>query len=134
MCAIPLEHVDETMRSQPVHAVAGAPHFVCGIAVIRGIPVPVVDFASALGQSKSPSSRFVTLKTAERRVALAVDDVLGVRTIDARSISALPPLLSHASAGVVSAIGTLDTDLLMVIQTARLVPESAWAAIAGVTA
>jgi purine-binding chemotaxis protein CheW len=132
---MPLEHVDETMRPQPVHAVRGAPHFVCGIAVIRGIPVPVVDVASALGQSTSQSTRFVTLKTAERRVALAVDDVVGVRTINANSISELPPLLSRASAEIVSAIGTLDAELLMVIRSARLVPETAWAAIeAGVTA
>jgi len=135
LCAMPLEHVDETMRPQPVHAVAGAPHFVCGIAVIRGKPVPVVDVASALGQRDSQSTRFVTIKTADRRVALAVDDVLGVRTIDAKSISELPPLLSHASAEVVSAIATLDSELLMVIRSARLVSEMAWPAIeAGVTA
>lgn len=129
LCALPLEHVDETMRPQPVHAIAGAPHFVRGIAVIRGVPVPVVDVASALGAEESQPTRFVTLRTADRRVAFAVDDVVGVRAIDEKSVSDLPPLLARASVRVVSAIGTLDTDLLMVIQTVRLVPEAVWSVL-----
>lgn len=129
LCAMPLAHVDETMRPQPIHAVAGAPHFVRGIAVIRGAPVPVVDVAPLLGHEKSQSTRFVTLRIADRRVAFAVDDVIGVRTIDANSISKLPPLFTATSADVISAIGTLDVELLMVIRSARLVPEAVWAAI-----
>lgn len=129
LCALPLEHVDETMRPQPVHAVAGAPPFVRGVAVIRGTPVPVVDAAYALGEEASHTTRFVTLRTADRCVAFAVDHVLGVSRIDRKAVADLPPLLAHANVDVVAAIGTLDAELLMVLRSARLVPEAVWAAL-----
>jgi purine-binding chemotaxis protein CheW len=132
LCALPLQHVDETMRPQPVRAVAGVPRFVRGVAVIRGSPVPVVDAASALlggGELSSHVTRFVSLKTADRRVALAVDQVVGVRRIDRRHLSDLPPLLTAASEQVVSAIGTLDGELLIVLRSGKFVPDVVWSAI-----
>ncbi|MGH9372610.1 MAG: chemotaxis protein CheW [Vicinamibacterales bacterium] len=131
LCALPLEQVNETMRPQPVRPVSGAPHFVRGVAVLRGLPVPVIDAASMIGQTESTSrgSRFVALKTADRRVALAVDEVIGVRRIDEGALSDLPRLLAAASEQVVSAIGTLDAELLMVLESGKLVPETVWAAI-----
>ena len=129
LCALPLENIEETMRPQPVHAVAGAPSFVRGIAVIRGVPVPVVDAASVLGEEASRPTRFVTLRTGERRVAFAVHQVLGVTGIDRKAISDLPPLLARASVDVVSAIGTLDAEMLLVLRSAKLVPETVWTEI-----
>ena len=119
------------MRPQPVRAVSGVPPFVRGVAVIRGRPVPVVAAASAIGQAATSSSeaRFVTLKTAERRVALAVDEVVGVRLIDHTQFADVPPLLARAGEHVVSAIGTLDSELLMVLRSGKLVPEATWAAM-----
>lgn len=129
LCALPLEHVDETMRPQPVHAVAGAPRFVRGLAVIRGVPVPVVDAASVLGDEALHPARFVTIRTAHGRVAFAVDHVLGVSRIDRNTVSHLPPLLAHANVDIVAAIGTLDAELLMVLRSIRLVPEAVWTTI-----
>ena len=131
LCALPLQHIAETMRPQPVREIAGVPRFVRGVAVIRGIPVPVVDAASALcgGEPSSHVTRFVALKTADRRVALAVDQVVGVRQIDRQHLSELPPLLSAASEQAVSAIGTLDGELLMVLRSGKFVPDVVWTAI-----
>jgi purine-binding chemotaxis protein CheW len=128
---LPLEHVEETMRPLAVRAVAGVPPFVRGLAVVRGVPVPVVDAKCVCGKDKRSSdvTRFVALKVADRRIALAVDQVLGVRRIDRILLSDLPPLLSAAGEEVVSAIGTLDTELLMVLRSGKLVPEDVWKAI-----
>jgi purine-binding chemotaxis protein CheW len=62
-------------------------------------------------------------------VAPAVDDVLGVRRIDDRHPSQVPPLLAGASVHLVAGIATLDAELLVILQSAKLVPEAAWAAI-----
>lgn len=98
--------------------------------MIRGLPVPVVDAASAIGQPEASSDgrRFVSLKIAERRVALAVDEVIGVRQINHSHLADVPPLLAGTSANVV-AIGTLDSELLMVLRSGKLVPETTWMAI-----
>lgn len=130
LCALAIEHVDETMRPLPVRAVAGVPSFVRGVAVIRGMPVPVVDAASLLGQPEAASpARFVAVKALERRVALAVDEVVGVKRLDPEQLSRLPPLLAAASDQVVAAIGILDTELLMVLRSGKLVPDDARAAL-----
>ncbi len=130
LCALPLGHVGETMRPLPVDALAGVPPFVAGVAVIRGAATPVVDVARLLDATGAPSSpgRFVTIRLGVRQSALAFEAVLGVRRLKA-SDRTLPPLLRDVGAGVVAAIGALDGDLLVVLESARAVHSAAWAAI-----
>ena len=77
----------------------------------------------------SHATRFVTVKTGSRRVALAVDAVVGVVEIPPGSLDALPLLFQDASLDVISAIGTLDAELLLVLRSTRLIPEEFWAAL-----
>lgn len=125
-CALPLEHVLETMRPLPVNPVAGVPRFVGGVAIIRGAPVPVVDLAWLLAGDTGTPKRFVTVTAGDRHVALAVEAVIGVRNLPTGSLTDLPPLLRNVKADTVTAVGTLDDELLVVLQSARLVPESVW--------
>jgi purine-binding chemotaxis protein CheW len=129
LCALPLEHVVETMRPLPVEFVEGAPEFVSGLSIVRGVPLPVVDTGSLLGEKGSSHSRFVIVKAGSHLVALAVDEVLGLRAIPSDSLQELPPLLGDSRANLVAAIGALDARLLLVLKTARVVPESFWAAL-----
>ena len=127
LCALPLALVVENMRPLPVEPVSGMPDFVRGLAIIRGAPVPVVDARRLLGgDTETPATRFVTLRLGERRVALAVDAVVGVLSLPAASVQALPPILRDAATDVVAAIGLLDAQLVMVLRSARLVPERMW--------
>jgi purine-binding chemotaxis protein CheW len=127
LCALPLEHVAETMRPMPVTALAGSPSFVRGMSVIRGIAIPVVDAGALFGSNEPPEpTRFVTLRIEDRQVALAVEQVVGIRGLAEVSLQDLPPLLRAANADLVAAVGTLDSELLLVLQTARIVPESVW--------
>ncbi len=127
LCAVPLEYVAETMRPMPVTPLAGSPPFVRGMSVIRGTAIPVVDAGSLLG-SVAPASptRFITLKTEGKHVALAVEEVIGIRSLAAVAAKDLPPLLRSANADLVCAVGMLDRELLLVLQTARIVPDSVW--------
>lgn len=130
-CALPLDAVVETMRPLPVAPVAGAPVFVSGIAIVRGVGLPVVNTAALLGSPESAPGRFVTVRVDEaRHVAFAVEAVVGVRRLAPESFSALPPLLAGAGAELVSAIGTLDSELLVVLNRARVVPDEVWSALA----
>lgn len=129
LCALPLEHVEETMRPLPVEAIAGAPSFVRGLAVVRGAPIPVVDAASLISGVASHPTRFVTVKTGSRRIALAVDAVVGVVEIPPSSLDAFPLLFQDASLDVISAIGTLDAELLVVLRSTCLIPEELWAVL-----
>jgi purine-binding chemotaxis protein CheW len=129
VCGLPLANVIETMRPMPLEAIAGMPAFVVGLSVVRGAPTPVVDLPTLLGEDcQAPRARLIAVRIAERTVLLAAHAVLGIRTLDKSSIAASPPLLSHASAAFVSAIGTLDGQLLLILETGRLVPDALWAA------
>ncbi len=129
LCGLPLEHIVETMRPLPVEPFVGAPEFVSGLSIIRGVPLPVIDTGALLGVRGCKPTRFVTIKAENRRVVLAFDAVLGVRAIPANSLQDLPPSLRDAGAEMISAIGALDAELLLVLRSARVVPESVWAAL-----
>jgi len=126
LCALPIETIVETMRRLPIEPLARAQPFILGMSVVRGAPVPVIDVAALLGERAVNPERLVTLKVGERMVALALDEVLGLRAISGAEV---PPLLKDAAGEVVSAIGALDAELLLVLNTARAVPEDALAAL-----
>ncbi len=125
--ALPLPYVIETMRPLPTEPVAEMPSFVRGLAVVRGTPVPVVDLNLLLGGTRSEGvTRFVTLRTGHRLVALAVEQVIGVRQLAAASLDNMPPLLLNAQPDLITAIGALDQQLLLVLQTGRILPDDVW--------
>jgi purine-binding chemotaxis protein CheW len=125
LCALRLADVVEIMRIFRIEPIAGAPPFVLGLSTIRGAPTPVVDIAHLFGGRTAAPQRQVTVKVGTYVVALAVDNVLGVRSMDAVGIAELlPPLLREAASDMVSAIGRLDADLLLFLNTARIVPET----------
>jgi purine-binding chemotaxis protein CheW len=123
LCAIPIEHVIETMRVLPIEPVAGAPRHVLGLSLIRGAPVPVVDTGLLVGEQPTRAERIVTVKAGNRTIALAADAVLGIAAIAPGEIGQLPPLLRDAAADTIEAIGTRDAELLFFLRAARLVPE-----------
>jgi purine-binding chemotaxis protein CheW len=133
-CAFPLHHVAETMRPLPIKSVAGTPGFVRGVSVIRGMPTPVVDLKALLENSEnSPSyGRFVTLKLDDRRVAIGVDSVVGLRNLDSAQLGELPPLLRDVTADLIESFGTRDAQLLLVLRAARIVPDEVWITLAAV--
>jgi purine-binding chemotaxis protein CheW len=131
VCALPLEQVLETMRPLPVEALPGVPAFVRGLSLIRGWPTPVIDARTLLGSDDQVAARrYVTLRLAashERRVAaLAVDAVLDIVQLAPGSLGDLPDLLKAAQGELVSALGTLDRELLLLLQHGRIVPDELW--------
>ncbi len=126
LCALPIRQVREVMRPLPVHRLDQAPACVAGLAVVRGMSVPVVDLSRliAVGGSAADITRFVTIHADQRLVAVAVSEVVGVRTIDHATLSALPPLLDGGQDEAIAALGVRDRQvLLLVLNAARLLPE-----------
>lgn len=123
LLGVPLPYVLEIMRPLAIEPLADAPPFVCGLSIIRGRPVPVVDAAAVLGEERlSAHARYVMLRVGDRSVALAVEEVSAVLPMPAESLQALPPLLRDSSRDLVSQIGTLDGELLIVLEAARILP------------
>jgi purine-binding chemotaxis protein CheW len=129
--ALPIEHVVETMRPLPTEPIAGMPPFVTGVAVVRGVATPVVDAARLTGAVSSvPVGRFVAVRVGERRAVVAVDAVLGIQALPIDSFERLLPH-GDAGSGAIEGIGSLDSELLLVLRCAKIVPAAVWDAIDG---
>jgi purine-binding chemotaxis protein CheW len=135
-CALPLLHVAEIMRPLPIEPVAGTPGFVRGVSVIRGTPTPVVDLGALLENraNREAYGCLVTLKLGERRFAIGVDSVVGLRSLDTARLGELPPILGDVAAHLIETIGARDAQLLIVLRAARIVPDEVWATLAAVEA
>ena len=128
-CAVPLPQVVEVMRPLPLERIAGAPDCVSGLAIIRGKAVPVVDLAGLLGgdagKETAAVARWVALRVGDRMVALAVEAVLAIRSLATAQFTALPPLWHGPHSPAVAALGALDRELFIVLETGRLLPDEA---------
>lgn len=124
-CIVPIAAVIETLRPLPIEPLARPDTpFVRGAAIVRGAPVPVVDVARLLQVAGDVAARFVLVRTADgRRVALLVDEVIGLGAIDASA--AVPPLLRDVAASTVAHLGALDAQLAAVLDATRLVEVAA---------
>jgi purine-binding chemotaxis protein CheW len=124
-CALPLASVIETLRSPPVTEIAGAPEGVQGVAVIRGATVVIVDLGILLGSGSAEvkQTRVITLRVGDRVIGLAVESIVGVREFDRTTLSEVPPLLLRAHPEVLTAIGLLDGELMLVLDGSRVITE-----------
>jgi purine-binding chemotaxis protein CheW len=90
---------------------------------MRGAPVPVVDLGLLVGKQQTPGGRLVAIKAGNRTIALLVDEVIGIRSFNAAVFNELPPLLRDVASETVAGIGALDSEMLLMLRVARIVPE-----------
>jgi len=129
LCALRAQSVVETMRPLPIEVLPGSPDFVAGSAIIRGQPLPVIELSRLLGAEIGVAGRLVVIRAASRLAALAVTDILGFRSLTSAMVATLPPLLSGAARSAVAQLGTLDRELMAVLDTASLIPDAVFSAI-----
>ena len=100
-CALPIEHVGEIMRPLHIEHIPGAPNYILGLAVIRGVATPVLNMARLFDQAESRIERFISIKVAGRPLALAVEQVQGVSVFASADLFALPPLVQNLGSELV---------------------------------
>jgi purine-binding chemotaxis protein CheW len=127
--AIPAARVAEILRPLPCEPMPGAPPFVLGAVLLRGVATPVIDAGALLGLGPlEDATRLVSLRLEDgRRVALAVSEVKGLASADALGLAEPQPMLVGDE--TVALIGRLDGQLLSVLSLARVIaPDAAIAA------
>jgi chemotaxis signal transduction protein len=91
-----------------------------GLAVIRGHGVPVLDLAEILQKEPNIVGRFVTVRVGQRLCALAVSNVVGIKSISAEEHQDLPPLFRDLEA--TQGLAIFDHNVVLLLESARLFP------------
>lgn len=122
-CALPVEHVLETMRMLPIVPLDGMPAGVAGVAVVRGSRTPVVDLTAILATHTTPR-RMVTVRTGSGMAALAVDEIEGLESFPPDTLDTRPSLLTGEGDTMFTALAVRDRALVLVLDAARVLPEA----------
>ncbi len=130
LCALRLDEVIETMRPLATHPLAGTPAYVSGICIMRGVPTLVVDVARLLGGGQAQIARFIAVRSDQGPMAFATGEISGVLPVDADAAARHEALLGDAQARLIAAVGTIDTEPVLLLRSMRLVPDEVWAAAA----
>ncbi len=128
LAAVPLPHVVEVMRPQPIEVLADLPPAVLGISRIRGEAVPVLDGAALVGRDGGGAAqRFVLLRAGTHKIALAVDGVLGVHALSRAERQSLPPVFGEQKHA--KELAMHDRELVIVLGETRWISEELYSAI-----
>lgn len=124
---LPICDVAEVLRPLPIEPLSELPIFIKGISIIREVPVPVIDMGLLFGISSTQSpSRLIVLNLPERRVALTADEVIGIKEIEPTFLQDALPILGKVRSEIVSAIGVMDSRLLVTLKGGHIVSEEVW--------
>ena len=90
--ALPLSAVERVVRAVEITPLPKAPEIVLGAIDAQGRVIPVVDVRKRFrlpAREMNVDDRFIIARTSRRLVALAVDSVIGIRTLaDGEVVSA----------------------------------------------
>jgi purine-binding chemotaxis protein CheW len=101
--ALPLEAVERALELVAVSVLPETPVGIVGAINVHGEPVPVLDLDARIGRpprERGTRGSLLLVRTARRRVALPVDEVLGVVTVDAGAVAPPPESLPAPVAGI----------------------------------
>lgn len=121
--ALDIGLVQEIRGYGAVTRVANAPAFLKGFIHLRGSIVPLLDLRIALGQAEpayDASTVVIILIFAHGATGIVVDRVADVVPLAPAQLKPPPQLHGSAMAGHVTAIGTLDERMLIVLDMGSL--------------
>lgn len=114
-CALDLGAVDRVEPMVAISPLSSAPPGVLGAVDVRGTAVAVLDLRDRLGLAPAdpdPDGALLLARTSRRRVALPVDEVLGVRTVDPAEVT--EPERFDLERPFVVGVSTLTDGLLVI--------------------
>jgi purine-binding chemotaxis protein CheW len=112
----------------PATPVAHAPSFVCGVINLRGIVLPIIDFAVRLGfAATQPTNRHAILvvQIRDQTVGLLVEGVSEILTISRDLIQPTPDVALRAATDFVSGIVATDGRMISLIALDAILPLDA---------
>ena len=110
----------------PATPIAHSPSYVAGVINLRGVVLPIIDFASRLGFGPAqPTSRHAILvaQVNGRSIGLLVEGVSEILTVTSDLIQPLPNLASEITKAFISGIVATQDRMISLIGLDSVLPE-----------
>jgi purine-binding chemotaxis protein CheW len=110
----------------PATPLVHAPSFVCGVINLRGVVLPIIDFAARLGLPPTePTSRHAILvvEIGDQTIGLMVEGVSEILTISQDLIQPTPDVASQMAKDFVSGVVATDGRMISLIALHAILPR-----------
>ncbi|MFP4477698.1 MAG: chemotaxis protein CheW [Desulfatibacillaceae bacterium] len=124
--ALPLDRVERVVRMVRITPVPATPAYVEGMIDLQGRVIPVVNLRRRFGFDAIPpglDDRIIVANSSERSIAVMVDEVTELLEVPVRQVEPPPPA-PRAKARPVGAVIRRNEELIMVVDTDRLIPSA----------
>ena len=115
--------IREIRAWSPVTRVPGVPHYVAGMANLRGAILPVIDLATRLGWEPTvPSERhaIIVVQIAGKSVGLIVESVSDLVQLYGGSMQSPPTMGDEAITGFIEGLSPIGDRMVMVLNLRAL--------------
>lgn len=119
---IPIMLVHEIIRSCEITRIPRSQPHVRGVVNLRGNVVPVIDLRLRLGlpaSTEGPESRIVVVEVDTAVIGMIVDGVSQVIRIPTDNIESPSELIADVETDLVTGVGKLDDDLVILLDIQR---------------
>jgi len=124
---VDVTHVQEVIREQEMTRVPLAPPMISGLINLRGQIVSAIDMRTRLGlpsRSDETPPMNVVVRTDEGAMSLLVDQIGDVVEVGDEAFERPPETLDLATKELVQGVYKLEGQLLLLLDTARVVPTT----------
>jgi purine-binding chemotaxis protein CheW len=131
---VDIHSVVEVQPLSPIAHVPSAPDYLMGVINTRERIVPVVSIRARFGLPADPlheRTRIVLVMVASDTIGLLVDRVGQIERIDPDRVQAPPPSIARALANFFRGVVKVGDDLIMLVDTQRLLTVEEQATVRG---
>ena len=124
--ALDITAIREIRAWSPVTRMPGVPHYIAGMANLRGAILPVLDLAARLGWEHTDASErhaIIVVHINGKSCGLIVESVSDLVELSADALQPPPALGDAAITAFIEGLAPLDNRMVMVINLAALVGQ-----------
>lgn len=123
--------VNEIVRPVKVTKMWGLPESVLGVSNMRGVVVVVIDIATILGTEANSiaDSLLLVINSGDERVAVRVDEVKDVVSVEDKSVQPPPRNLDERISKLISGVATVNGELVSLLDINAVLKDEALTAM-----
>ncbi len=132
---VPIADVVQIVGMQNITNIPEFPHYAKGVINLRGSIIPLIDMRLRLAKQEAPYDErtcIIVTNIEQRDVGFIVDEVDEVLSVSGERIVP-PPQIAGNNAAYITGIGKLDSRVVLLMDTRKIVGEDELASLSDIT-